>query len=164
MIDLIDVYTRSGVPRLVRRQEVPVMVDFHGWALQDWDDTQVPVTFPGNFQRNSFLSTHPGRLDFSSAGHTHTACLTIEVWDAQPPAPPGDWEEEAEAEIFTSSGKLRAWAVAGGPMPDKIDLVGGPSTWGVRVMCTGRNEVAEQSMRGLADGVEQYTAQFWPQK
>lgn len=139
------------------------MVDFNGWALQDWDDTQVPVIFPGDFQSDAFLSTHPGRLDFSSAGHTHTASLITEVWDAKPPVPPGDWEENAEASIFTSSGKLRAWAVAGGPMPDKVELVDGPGTWGVRVVCTGRSEVADQATREVLHGVEQYKAQFWPQ-
>lgn len=35
--------------RLIRRQEYPVKVDYGGWALQDFDDTQVPVLFPEGF-------------------------------------------------------------------------------------------------------------------
>ncbi|MFJ5530309.1 hypothetical protein [Streptomyces sp. NPDC093261] len=56
---------------LVSRQEYPVEVDHGGFALQDWDDRQVPVQFPDGFQHGAFLAAHPGRLDFTSAGHAH---------------------------------------------------------------------------------------------
>ncbi|MFD0228118.1 MULTISPECIES: hypothetical protein [Streptomyces] len=151
------------MPNLIGRQEMAVDVDYGGWALQDWDDTQVPVTFPGGFERGPFLSAHAGRLDFSSGGHTHTADLVVEVWDSEPASPPGQWEERGEANIYCSSGKLRARSVAGGPMPGRIELSDGPGTWGVRVVSAGRRQAAELSTHGVPEGVERYMAQFWPE-
>ncbi|BCM71201.1 hypothetical protein EASAB2608_06535 [Streptomyces sp. EAS-AB2608] len=150
------------VALLVRRQEVPVEVDFHGWALQDWDDENVPSTFPDGFKGDAFLTAFQGRLDFASAGHTHTANLTVEVWDGEPSSVAGDWDEVAEASIACESGRLRAWAVAGGPMPETIELSDQPRTWAVRALCTGRREVAELAQTGVPEGVERYTVQFWP--
>lgn len=148
---------------LISRREYPVLVDYGGWALQDVDDSQVPVLFPENWEHGPFLSAHPGRLDFTSAGHTHEAALTVEVWSGEPPVPPGDWEETATAAVRCSSGKLRARGVAGGPMQEEIELSAGPQSWAVRVVCAGRAAVAEQSVAGVPEGVERYTAQFWPQ-
>lgn len=149
------------MPNLIRRQEVAVEIDYGAWALQDWDDTQIPVLFPGGFEPGAFLTARPGRLDFTSAGHTHTADLTVEVWDAEPAVPSGEWEETAEASIDCSSGRLRARSMAGGPMPGSIELSDGPGSWNVRVVSTGRSQVAELAARGVPEGVEQYIAQFW---
>lgn len=93
---------------LMRRQAYPVNVDYGGWALQDFDDTQVPVLFPEGFEGDAFLTAHPGRLDFRSAGHTHTASLEVEVRDREPAVPDGEWDETGRARIICSSGKLRA--------------------------------------------------------
>ncbi|MGV9567298.1 hypothetical protein [Streptomyces sp. NPDC003480] len=148
---------------LVSRQEYPVEVDHGGFALQDWDDRQVPVQFPEGFQHGVFLAAHPGRLDFTSAGHTHTAALAVEVWDAEPPVPSGTWEEIATARIFCSSGRLEARSMTAGPMLDEIQLSDGPGAWSVRVVCTGREALAELAEEGAVDGVECYVAQFWPE-
>ncbi|MEU5322800.1 hypothetical protein AB0G67_39530 [Streptomyces sp. NPDC021056] len=137
-------------------------VDFGGFALQDADDRHVPVRFPEGFQRGALLAALPGRLDFTSAAHTHTVAFTVEVWDAEPPLPLGDWEAAATVDTFTSSGQLRARSVAGGPMPDRIPLADHSSTWSVRVVCTGRAAMAEHDEEDLAEGIEQYLARFWP--
>ncbi|MGW7720397.1 hypothetical protein ACWGKK_39715 [Streptomyces chartreusis] len=147
---------------LISRREYPVLVDYGGWALQDLDDSQVPVLFPEDFEHGPFLRAQPHRLDFTSAGHTHEAALTVEVWSAEPPVPPGDWEEAATAAVDTSSGKLRARGIAGGPMRQEIHLSDGPQSWSVRVVCAGRAAVAQESASGVPEGVERYTAQFWP--
>ncbi|MEU7665029.1 hypothetical protein [Streptomyces lincolnensis] len=148
---------------LIKCQEYPVLVDYNGWALQDFDDTQVPMLFPEGFEGDTFLAAHPGRLDFLSAGHTHTASLTVELWDEEPEPPAGDWDETASARIACSSGKLRATGVAGGPMPWTIELSRGMGVWLVRVVCAGRAEVFTQAQRGVVHGVERYVAQFWPE-
>ncbi|MER6129828.1 hypothetical protein ABT173_46195 [Streptomyces sp. NPDC001795] len=147
---------------LVSRREYPVHVDHGGFALQDWADGRVPVRFPEGFQHGVFLAAHPGRLDFTSAGHTHTASLDVEVWDAEPPVPSGIWEESATASIFCSSGMLRATSMTAGPMLDEIPLSDGPGTWSVRVVCTGREALARLAEEGAVEGVERYVAQFWP--
>ncbi|MGW0538110.1 hypothetical protein [Streptomyces sp. NPDC003032] len=149
---------------MISCEEVPVEIDFYGLYLQDWDDSQVAVPFPEGWEAGPFLRARPGRLDITSGGHTHTAGLTVEVWDAEPPAPSGDWEETALTEISTASGQLEVGGVAGGPMPDPIQLSDRAGVWSVRVACRGRTEVAEQARRGVPDGVvERYVFQFWPQ-
>ncbi|MFD5704208.1 hypothetical protein [Streptomyces lasiicapitis] len=150
--------------KLISREEVPVEVDFYGLYLQDWDDSQVPVPFPQRWEAGPFLSARPGRLDFTSGGHTHTAGLTVEVWDTEPSAPVGDWEESVLTEITSASGQLEVGGVAGGPMPEPIRLSDQAHTWRVRVVCAGRAEVAEQTRLGVPeDVVERYVFQFWPQ-
>lgn len=149
---------------LISREEVPVEVDFYGLYLQDWDDSQVPVPFPKGWEAGPFLQARSGRLDITSGGHTHTAGLTVEVWDAEPSAPSGDWEETALTEISNTSGQLEVGGVTCGPMPDPIQLSDHACTWNVRVSCKGRAEVAEQARRGIPEGVvERYVFQFWPQ-
>lgn len=150
------------MPGLVSREEVPVEVDFYGFALQDFDDAQVPVPFPEDFERGPFLTPHQGRLDFTSGGHTHTATLVIEVWDREPDMPAGEWEESATAEISCSSGQLEARGVAGGPMPEPIRLSDQGAVWKLRAMSNGRAEVRIQAQHGVPDGVERYVLQFWP--
>lgn len=68
-------------------------VDHGGFALQDWDERQMLVQFPDGFQHGVFPASHPGRLDFTSAGYTHTAALAVEVWDAEPAVPSGNGME-----------------------------------------------------------------------
>ncbi|MCZ1005433.1 hypothetical protein O1L68_00120 [Streptomyces lydicus] len=149
---------------LIRRQELDVEVDFYGFCLQEVDDTQVPLEYPEGRKRGAFLSVHEGRLDVESAGHTHTASLTAEVWDAQPPGEDGraDWDEVGEAHIHCSSGELALWGVAGGPMETCLHLSEVGGTWQVRVFCVGREEVRRLAQEGVPEGVEQYLVQFWP--
>ncbi|MEU6594088.1 hypothetical protein ABZ923_33590 [Streptomyces sp. NPDC046881] len=73
------------MPQLVREQHVDVFVGYHAFALQESDDAFLDLDFPDEFNFGAFLSTHPGRLDITSAGHTHTASLTVEVWDGDRP-------------------------------------------------------------------------------
>ncbi|AZM57055.1 hypothetical protein DMA15_34530 [Streptomyces sp. WAC 01529] len=151
------------MPELLSREEVPVEVDFYGFALQDFDDAQVPSLFPEGWEQGPYLTSLPGRLDFTSGGHTHTATLVIEVWDTEPSAPSGNWEESALGEITCTSGKLEARGVAGGPMPEPITLSeSGAGIWKVRAVSSGREEVKTKAHHGVPEGVERYVLQFWP--
>ncbi|GHC73197.1 hypothetical protein [Streptomyces flavofungini] len=148
---------------LISREGVPVEVDYYGLAVEDWDDSQIPVPFPEDWEQGPFLTTHPGRLSFTSAGHTHTATMTFEVWDQEAPEPPGDWEESALTELACTSGKLQARGLASGPWPDPVRLSDKPGTWTVRVVCGGRADVAAQAQDEAVEAVEQYLLQFWQQ-
>ncbi|NGO78462.1 hypothetical protein G6045_22790 [Streptomyces sp. YC504] len=145
------------------RQRVEVEVDFFGFCLQDADDTAVPVPYPEARSSAGFVAVLEGRIDVESAGHTHTAYLDVEVWDA--PAPPAEereaWEERAEAELGCTSGELAVWAAAG-PMSDHIHLADHARRWGVRLYCTGREAVRPLAEQGVPEGIERYLAQFWP--
>jgi hypothetical protein len=152
------------VAQIVRRQRVSSYVAFHAFALQESDDADLPVPFPDEFPRHAFIGTHPGRLDIRSGGHTHTALLDVEVWDAvPPPQDPADWDEQAEADFESTSGQVAVWSGSIGRMDDDITLADSGGLWRVRVHCVGRAEAAALSEgEGTGVGVERYLIQFWP--
>ncbi|MDX3131228.1 hypothetical protein PV367_15895 [Streptomyces europaeiscabiei] len=91
---------------LVRQQQVDAYVGFHAFGLQASDDAELLAPFPDDFDFGVCLSTHPGRLDITSGGHTHTPTVTVEVWDDAPPAQdPAEWDEQAEADFETLGGQ-----------------------------------------------------------
>jgi hypothetical protein len=150
---------------LVRRQHLNADVGYHAFALQESDDADLPVPFPDGFQRGVFLNAFPGRLDLYSAGHTHTASVTVEVWDGRPPAHDASgWDEQAEADFDSPSGEVAMWSMSLA-RTEEVFALGSPGRWRVRVSCVGRAEAAALSGgEGTGDGVERYLAQFWPAK
>ncbi|MGW0549175.1 hypothetical protein [Streptomyces altiplanensis] len=152
------------VAQLVRRQRGDAYVGYFAFGLQDYDDAALPVPFPDDFQRGVFLGAHPGRLDITSGGHTHTATVNVEVWDAAPPPQDSaDWDEVAEADFESMSGQLAVWSMHTGRADDVITLAESGGSWRVRVSCSGRAEAAALSEgEGTEVGVERYLMQFWP--
>ncbi|GAA2254862.1 hypothetical protein GCM10010232_50110 [Streptomyces amakusaensis] len=151
----------------VSEQHLKPWVDFFGLCLQEADGEGVPVRWPGEREMDGeFLIAREGRIDLESAGHTHQAAMTVEVWDAEPPADlPGEWDAEAEAELFSLSGRLRVWAVTYGPDEESVELGRAGVRWRVRVRCAGRTRVAELAPLEEVEeveGVEQYVVQMWP--
>ncbi|MFF4041153.1 hypothetical protein [Streptomyces sp. NPDC001816] len=150
---------------LIRQQDADVEVDFNGFALQDVDDTLVPLEYPeGREPGGAFLTAREARLDIESAGHTHTATLATEVWDTEPPAADdrGDWEERGEVVLHCPSGELALWGVTSGPRETYLQLPEKDVTWRVRVYCEGRQEVRRLAQEGVPEGIEHYLVQFWP--
>ncbi|WP_445521364.1 hypothetical protein [Streptomyces sp. NEAU-174] len=160
----LELAKEKQVAVLVRQQSIEVPVDFFGFCLQDGDDTQVPIPYPDDSPDDdaAFLTAFEGRVDVRSAGHTHRALLTAEVWDGAAPADHRErWEAQGETEIRSTSGALAVWVV-GGATEEDLEL-GSPGTlWKLRLYCTGRKEVARLSQEGVPHGVERYVAQFWP--
>ncbi|MCX5345928.1 hypothetical protein [Streptomyces atratus] len=150
---------------LVAREEVRVSVEFHAFALQEEDDMEVPAPFPEERAEDpgaDFLSAYDMRLDFESAGHTHEAALTAEVWSSEPSVT-GDepWEAQSEAEIFSTTGNLSVETMSG-VGEGRVEL-GRPDTlWKVRAYCSGRAEAARLAAVDVPVGVERYLVQFWP--
>ncbi|MEV8037380.1 hypothetical protein ACFYW8_31000 [Streptomyces sp. NPDC002742] len=149
---------------LVRQQNVNADVGFHAFGLQESDDADLPVPFPDDHDRHVFLSAHPGRLDITSGGHTHTAAVSVEVWDGPPPEQNrAGWDETAEAEFTSTSGQVAVWSMYTGRTDDLITLADSGGSWHVRVHCAGRAEAAALSEgEGTGHGVERYLVRFWP--
>jgi hypothetical protein len=149
---------------LVRQQHLDADVGHHGFGLQESDDGDLPLPFPDDFKQGVFLNHFPGRLDIYSGGHTHTAAVTVEVWDGQPPEQdPSEWDEQAEAPFESTSGEVAVWSMDLGRADDVITLADSGGSWRVRVSCAGRREAAALSeQEGTGEGVEKYLVQFWP--
>ncbi|MGW3212853.1 hypothetical protein ACWDBC_11435 [Streptomyces parvus] len=150
---------------LVAREEVRVSVEFHAFALQEEDDMEVSAPFPeerAEAPGAGFLTVYDKRLDFESAGHTHEAALTAEVWGSEPSVPGGvRWEAQDEAEIFSTTGNLSIETMSG-VGEGRVELGRPNSLWKVRAVCSGRAEAAQLAAVGVPVGVERYLVQFWP--
>ncbi|MEU8765279.1 hypothetical protein [Streptomyces sp. NPDC048659] len=108
------------------------------------------------------LAQHERRFDLFSAGHTHTAAVTVRIWDAEPAADPVEWDESGEVDFETTTGDVAVWTTSLGRSGHLIRL-GVPGWWRVHVGCTGRSEVARVTRtEGVAYGVEEYVVDFWP--
>ncbi|MFC6064343.1 hypothetical protein [Streptomyces ochraceiscleroticus] len=149
-----------GLAGLQRVDELKVRITYHGWCIQESDEALVPVPFPDEAAEGGFLTPFAGRLDFYSAGHTHTAAVSVEHWDAEPvPDARTVWEERGEAELVSGSGAVAVWSDG---RDHELSLLA-PGTWKVRAYCAGRAEVARVCEEdGVADGVETYLLQLWP--
>ncbi len=150
--------------QLVRQQRVDAYVGHHAFGLQESDDGELPMPFPDDYESGVFLNGFPGRLDFYSGGHTHTATLIVEVWDGPPPEQdPSAWDEQGEAEFESTSGEVAVWSGSVGRT--ETFALGSPGWWQVRAHCVGRAEAAALSEgEGTGYDVERYLVQFWPAK
>ncbi|MFG2604795.1 hypothetical protein ACGFT2_14780 [Streptomyces sp. NPDC048514] len=150
--------------QLVREQHVDVFVSGYAFGLQESDDACLDLLFPDDFDFGTFLSAHPGRVDVTSAGHTHTASVTVEVWDG--PAPvrdPAGWEQQAETDFESVSGRVAIWSMDVGRLDALITLADQGGSWRVRISSSGRAEVrALAESEESIEAVERYLVQFWP--
>ncbi|MFG2487942.1 hypothetical protein ACGFSI_35000 [Streptomyces virginiae] len=145
---------------LLGQQELDARVEFRAFGFQESDESVVPVPFPDDFNRGVFLSPHVRRFDVFSAGHTHTAAVTVRVWDGLPDAEDVEWEERGEIDYESVTGDVAVWG--SGRSEDLIQL-GRGGMWRVRVLCTGRAEVERVTRdEGTAHRVERYVIDFWP--
>ncbi|MEV8628572.1 hypothetical protein [Streptomyces sp. NPDC051079] len=150
------------MPELVRQDLLDVEVAFRGFGFQESDDTVVPVPFGDGYEWGVFLAQHERRFDLFSAGHTHTAAVTVRIWDAEPTPEPVEWDEFGEVDFETTSGDVAVWTTTLG-RSDHLIRLAAPGWWRVRVGCTGRAEVARVTQtEGVAYGVEKYVIDFWP--
>ncbi|MBO1332625.1 hypothetical protein [Streptomyces sp. VRA16 Mangrove soil] len=142
---------------LLTEQTVAAEVLYYGLWMQDigasFDDEPAPDA--------AFGSGGGSRVVIHSGGHTHTARLHAQVWDAEPPAAPGRWEESQQTQIDAPAGELRL-RTYGAMTPELIALGEAGRTWNVRIQVSGRAEVKKLAALDVPDGIEQYLLQFWP--
>lgn len=145
------------------QQNLDARVEFFSFCFQEADDSTVPMRYPDGLDMGAdFLVGREGRIDVASAGHTHVAPLTVQVWDGVPPQEADEaWDIRGEAEIFSATGELSLWTF-GGPAEESVELGTRDCRWRVRLFCSGRAEVARRAQLEVPHGVERYLAQFWP--
>ncbi|MET9422192.1 hypothetical protein ABZY06_15880 [Streptomyces sp. NPDC006540] len=147
---------------LLRQEQLDVEVAFRGFGFQESDDSAVPVPFGDDYEWGVFLNQHVRRFDLFSAGHTHTAAVTVRIWDGEPEAEKADWDEQGEVDFESTTGDVAVWTTTLGRSQQLIRL-GSAGMWRVRVGCTGRAEVERVTRtEGDAYGLERYMMDFWP--
>lgn len=148
---------------LIQRVRFGADVGYHSFCLQESDDAALPVPYPHDAAFGQFLTVFPGRIDIFSAGHTHTAVVTAEVWDASPPAEDRErWDEYGECDYVSTSGVVAVWSMSLGRTEHSVTLSDKGATWQVQVYCAGRAEAERLSAEtGTAEGVERYLVRFW---
>ncbi|MFJ8648929.1 hypothetical protein ACIRNI_22755 [Streptomyces sp. NPDC093546] len=147
---------------LVQEQLLDVEVAYRGFGFEESDDSAVPLPFGDGYEWGVFLKQHERRFDVFSGGHTHTAAVTVRVWDGEPDVAQDGWDEQGEVDFETTTGDVAVWAAALG-RSDHLIRLGRPGWWRVRVGCAGRAEVERVTrIEGVAYGVEKYVIDFWP--
>lgn len=132
-----------------------------------------------------------GRVLLASAVPDHLVAVRLEAWSARPPAPSvpsgasestaaapvaqgpspraGDaegrdgWDDDEEVSVELPSGRIRLGTLTAGWQEYEF-VCGPPGTYGLRVWCTGRDEVLllAHAGRPVPDGTERYVLQWWP--
>ncbi|MFF2963857.1 hypothetical protein ACFVT1_34275 [Streptomyces sp. NPDC057963] len=149
---------------LVREDVLDVRVSFNSFAFQESDDSLVPVPYNQAYVQGGFLTQHVRRIDVYSGAHTHDAEVQVRVWDMEPEAGGGPWDEQDEVNFESATGDVAVWSTVHGRLPDLISL-GAPGRWRVRVSCSGRAEAKRVSeQEGVAYGAEKYVVDFWLQR
>jgi hypothetical protein len=151
------------VTELVQQVKFDVDVGYHSFCLQESDDADLPVPYPDDTVFGQFLTAFPGRIDVFSAGHTHTAAVTAEVWDGRPPEEDRErWDEYGECEYVSTSGVVAVWSMSLGRTEHSVTLSDSGGTWQVQVYSVGRAEAERLSAEtGTAEKVERYLVRFW---
>ncbi|WP_199896453.1 hypothetical protein [Streptomyces niger] len=153
--------------RMRRVNARKVYVTYGSWCVQDGHESAEPLYpdqgggRPGDVAYGAgFLTEYTGRFDVASAGHTHTAAVTVEQWDgAPPPDTRRRWDERSEVTFASASGVAAFWSDG---RDAEVQLLT-PGTWRVRAYCAGREAVARLSREvGPVLDVEVYLLQFWP--
>ncbi|MGW3348197.1 hypothetical protein ACWDA3_33320 [Nonomuraea rubra] len=150
---ILDVDGLSRLPSALDPQEL--------YALTDEDEIW-------------FAATPNMAIVRSRAGSHHVVRVTLERWDAEPPA-----EEEGGvgggpvAEIFSSSGRLWLHNTSGESSP-VLDLGLSGVSWLVRGRRIARRELGpldwggdddddeDDDLLGLPEGLEEFVFRFWP--
>ncbi|MGW7080461.1 hypothetical protein [Streptomyces sp. NPDC054866] len=148
---------------LVQELRLDVFVDSFAFAFQESWDADLPVEFPDAFNADVFVNAFPGRVDVCSAGHTHTAAVSVQVWGGDAPVEDGAvWDVRGEVGFDSVSGDVAVWTPSLGRTDDLIKL-GRKGPWRVRAHCTGRAELAglRESPEPVV-GIERYLVQFFP--
>ncbi|MFD8638301.1 hypothetical protein [Streptomyces sp. NPDC059533] len=149
---------------LLQQDLLDVEVAFRGFGFQESDDGAVPVPFGDGYERGVFLKEHARRFDLFSAGHTHTASVTVRVWNGEPEPDGTAWDEQGEVDFESTTGEVAVWTTTLG-RSDQLIRLGQAGWWRVRVGCLGRAEVERVTRsEGGARGVEKYTVDFWPKR
>ncbi|MFD4635433.1 hypothetical protein ACFVYR_37765 [Streptomyces sp. NPDC058284] len=145
---------------LMSREQFPVFIEFYALWLQEARAEMVDEEPDGPEQQ--LVTSHHGRVDIRSAGHTHEAAFTVEVWDA-PPEPDRTvvWEAVGEGELDSATGQLQIYSY-GGPSKHEISLGMAGQRWRLRVHVVGQEAVAELAEEDAPEGVECFLLQFWP--
>lgn len=124
-----------------------------GWP--SWDDTAQRADAD-----NWFAATANRAIVISGAGF-HTAWVSMELWDREPPGGEERWARSRTARFYSSSGFACLDEVYGRVRYAFLDLRLENREWWVRAQVRP-GENPSSPVDALPEGVEEWLFQFWP--
>ncbi|MFC4009962.1 hypothetical protein ACFOY2_22225 [Nonomuraea purpurea] len=158
------------------------LVDYGSFAIMDIDGlSSMAAALPPEqlFAQTSqdgpwFAATANMAVARSRAGYHHIVAITLELWEKEPPV---EYEPKAEvhtAEMYSSSGRVRA-CNSGGETGPVIDLGKPDALWSVRGYRMDTSNPGldgeffpdefdedDEDMGGYPEGLEEFRFRFWP--
>ncbi|MEV4599856.1 hypothetical protein AB0K15_20960 [Amycolatopsis sp. NPDC049253] len=101
-----------------------------------------------------------GGLMLHSAGNAHDPAVRVELWDTEPPAAHGEWDQVVTVACDLAD-QVRLQSVTAAMSPDVLTL-GRPGPHHARVHGGGRAATAKLDEGTFAEGVERWLIQLWP--
>lgn len=147
--------------KLIAELDANPMVEYRFLLL--CDDRRANLSplddLPDDMER--LLHAGPEAVVLASAADLFYPDVRVEVWDQEPPAPAGDWDQAEEVDFTAPSRTVSLW----GPADECAGRLS-VSTPKVRLRasCRGRAEAAAAVEESEADvrGVESWLLQLWP--
>ncbi|WP_042377961.1 hypothetical protein [Streptacidiphilus melanogenes] len=136
--------------------EFDVPVSYYTFAVQDV--AEVGECFPAGLvglDAAAFVEVRPGRLDVTTAVHTHQVALIVDFLSATPtPAIEEQVEARASGTLTLPSGELAVWEMTG-RTPLSFRLPQGSGTYGFDAVSRGPKAARQEELEGeggLVDG------------
>lgn len=135
------------------------MVEFRTLVLCDSDGMNLSPLGEAIAEDGRLLLAGPEAVLLSSAGNDFYPDVHLEVWDREPPAPPGNWELVDSASFSAPSLQISLTGVNGS---EYADLPVPAVRLNLRAACRGRDQVADMYDQAFFHGVETWVIQIWP--
>lgn len=148
-------------------------IAYHTFNVEDDDPAQVDDPPSSSWFPTDYLTVRRGIVYILSPGHTHTAALTMQAWDQEPPPDNhAAWELTAEAEFACPSGRIALRHAMAEKSTITLELGSSATMYRIRAHSRGRTRVQEIEEDPDTDfdsidvdplwHAEEYLLQFWP--
>ncbi|MEU4672615.1 hypothetical protein AB0F91_32720 [Amycolatopsis sp. NPDC023774] len=136
-----------------------ITVEYGQFVLQEIPMSRTALTV-GEPRGDWLVLGGAGGLLLHSAGNDHDPAVRVELWDTEPPAAPGEWDQVVTVACDLAD-QVRLQSVTAALSPDVLTL-SRPGPHHARVHEGGRAATAELGEGTFAEGVERWLIQLWP--
>jgi hypothetical protein len=146
------------MPELLAAIDSTITVEYGQFVLQEVSMARNALTV-GEPSGDWLVVGGAGGLLLHSAGNDHDPTVRVELWDAEPPAAPGEWDRVVTVACDLAD-QVRLQSVTAAMAPEVLTLAQ-PGPHHARVHEGGRAATAELDEGTFAEGVERWLIQLW---